>query len=148
MTSKNLEKLAVDANPILSAIIGGRAKEIFLKADALSFYTTLFNFKEVEKYIPIFSSKRNIPLDELFFVLSLLPLVVYEEVFYKKELVKAKGLIGKRDPDDAHLLALSIKIKSPIWSNDKDFEMPGVEVYSTLDLIKLLEGINPISPAT
>lgn len=137
-TLKSLEKLAVDANPIISALIGGRARDIFLKADTIAFYTTFFNFKEVEKYIPVLSSKRKIPLNELFFTLSLLPLLVCDEVFYKKEITRAKGLISKRDPDDANLLALALKLGCPIWSNDKNFENLGVEVYSTLDLIKFL----------
>ncbi len=45
-------------------------------------------------------------------------------------------MIDKIDPDDIHLLALALKLNCPIWSNDKDFEGLGVEVYSTLDLIR------------
>ncbi len=45
-------------------------------------------------------------------------------------------MIGKRDPHDFHLLALSMKLNCPIWSNDKDFEGIGVKVHSTLDLMR------------
>jgi predicted nucleic acid-binding protein len=133
---KGIEKLAVDANPTLSAIIGGNARAVFLKADNISFYTTIFNFREVEKYIPILASKRNIPLDDLYMALSSLPISVCDIEFYKDKVNKAKGMIGERDPDDVHLLALSLKLNCPIWSNDKDFEGLGVKVYTTLDLIK------------
>lgn len=134
---KNIEKLAVDSNPIISALIGGKGRDIFLKADDSAFYTTVFNFREVEKYIPVLSSKRELPLDDLYLALSLFPLTVFDEEFYKSEMGKSKRLIEKRDPDDAHLLALALKLKCPIWSNDKDFEETGVKVYSTLDLLKL-----------
>lgn len=49
---KGTESLAVDTNPLLSAIIGGNAKLVFLSAEGISFCTTLFNFREVGKYIP------------------------------------------------------------------------------------------------
>lgn len=133
---KNLEKLAVDANPILSAIIGGNAKEVFLKAEGTSFYATIFNFKEVEWYIPVFSAKRGIPVEDLYLALSTLPLFVCDEDFYKEKIKEAKRLIEKRDPDDIHLLALALKLKCPIWSNNRDFEGLGVDIYGTLDLIK------------
>ncbi|GBE00870.1 putative nucleotide-binding protein, containing PIN domain [bacterium BMS3Abin08] len=135
---KSLERLAVDANPILSAVIGGNARNIFAEADTTVFYTTLFNFKEVEKYIPVLSDKRGIPLDDLYLALSLLPLTVCDEDFYKKMIPKARKLIAKRDPKDIHILALSLKLECSLWSNDKDFENLGKEVYQTLDLLKLL----------
>jgi predicted nucleic acid-binding protein len=135
---KSLEKLAVDANPILSALIGGSAKEVFIKAESTIFYTTSFNFKEVEKYIPILSLKKEIPLEDLYIILSTLPLFVCNEDFYKNKVKKAKTLIAKRDPYDVHILALSLTLQCPIWSNDKDFENLGIEVYNTLDLIKYI----------
>jgi len=135
---KSLEKLAADANPILSAIIGRSAKDVFLKAEDTSFYTTIFNFREVEKYIPVFSAKRGIPAEDIYLSLATLPLFVCDEDFYKEKLNEAKSLIGKRDPDDVPLLALALKLRCPIWSNDKDFVGLGIEVFSTLDLIKFL----------
>ena len=65
----------------------------------------------------------------------MLPLAVYNEDFYKDKMGQAKKMIAKKDPDDAHLLALSLELSCPIWSNDKDFEGLTIKVYSTLDLI-------------
>lgn len=136
MILRNLEKLAVDANPILSAIIGGKAGSIFLKAGDTAFYTTLFNIKEVERYIPELALKRNIPSEDLHLALSLLPVTVCGEDFYRSKIRHAEKLIGKRDPDDRHLRALALKLKCPLWSNDSDFEGKGVDVLSTVDLLK------------
>ena len=133
---KDIEKLAVDANPILSAIIGGKARSVFLNADHISFYTTLFNFKEVEKYIPTLAAKRSLPLDDLYLALSTLPISVCDVEFYKDTLKKAESLIGDRDQDDIHLLRLALKLSCPIWSNDKDFDDVGIKIYSTLALIR------------
>lgn len=133
--SKGIEKLAVDANPILSAIIGGKAREIFLTKNTL-FYTTVFNFKEVEKYIPILASRRGIPAEDLYMALSMLTLYIYDAGSYKNRINQANKLIEKRDPKDIHLLALALKIECPIWSNDTDLQGLGVKVYSTMELIR------------
>jgi len=136
MILKNIEKLAVDANPLLSAIIGGQARTVFLNVRKTTFYTTLFNYKEVEKYIPIFSTKRKIRIEDLYLAFSMLPLSVCDEDFYKNKIKQAKKMIEKRDPADVHLLALALKLGCPVWSNDKDFYGLGIKVYSTLDLIR------------
>ncbi len=133
---KDIEKLAVDANPILSAIIGGKARSVFLDADDISFYTTIFNFKEVEKYIPVLASKRSLPLDDLYLALSTLPISVCDIEFYKDTLKKAESLIGDRDPNDIHLFGLALKLSCPIWSNDRDFDDVGIKIYSTFALIR------------
>ena len=133
---KSIEKLAVDANPILSAIIGGKARTVLLNADYISFYTTVFNFKEVEKYIPILALNRNLPVDDLYMALSTLPIHVCDIESYKDTLKNAKSMMRERDPDDVHLLGLALKLACPIWSNDKDFEGLDIKVYTTLDLIR------------
>lgn len=136
MILKNIEKLAVDANPLLSAIIGGQARTVFLNAQKTTFYTTLFNYKEVEKYIPILSTKRKIPIEDLYLAFSMLPLSVCDEDFYKNKIKQAKRMIEKRDPTDVHLLALALKLGCPVWSNNKDFEGLELKVYRTQDLIR------------
>ncbi|MBA4348881.1 MAG: PIN domain nuclease [Thermodesulfovibrio sp.] len=104
----------------------------------MTFYTTGFNFKEVEKYIPALSVKREIPIDDLYPALSMLPVTICDKEFYGEKIKQAEKLIGERDADDIHLLALSLKLGCPVWSNDKDFAELGIKVYTTLDLIKRL----------
>jgi len=133
---KSIEKLAVDANPILSAIIGGKARTVFLNTDYISFYTTVFNFKEIQKYIPILALNRNLMVDDLYMALSTLPVYVRDVESYKDTLRTAKSMMKERDPDDVHLLGLALKLACPIWSNDKDFEGLGIKVYTMLDLIR------------
>ncbi len=55
--------------------------------------------------------------------LSSLPVSVCDAEFYKDRINKAKNLVGERDPDDIHLLALSLKLLCPVWSNDWDFDL-------------------------
>ncbi|MDP2166730.1 MAG: PIN domain-containing protein [Thermodesulfovibrionales bacterium] len=139
-TLKDLEKLAVDANPLLSAIIGGAARAVFLGGEGIGFYTTSFNLKEVERYIPRLSAERDIPLDDLYLAFSMLPVNIRDEDFYKSMMKRAGRLLGKRDPDDCHLLALGLKLRCPVWTNDSDFEGLEVKVLSTTELLKRVLG--------
>jgi predicted nucleic acid-binding protein len=66
----------------------------------------------------------------------MLPLSVYDVDSYKSKIRQAKVMIEKRDPNDVHLLALSLKLNCPVWSNDADFAGLGIKVYGTLDLLR------------
>ena len=41
----------------------------------------------------------------------------------------------QRDPEDVDLLALAIHLRVTIWKNDRDFEICGVPVISTAQLL-------------
>ncbi len=48
----------------------------------------------------------------------------------------AYELIGERDPTDIDLLALTLKLKSPLWSRDRDFQnIENIIVVTTDDLL-------------
>jgi len=139
-TSKNIETIVVDANPIISALIKGAAAiKVFWNTDIKEFATTEFTLIEVKSYIPRLAKKAGLMKEVLVFDLALLPLKVYSEDFYKPCLKEAKDRIGERDPKDVDILALTLQLKVPIWTNDKDFEIAGVENYSTGRLLKLYE---------
>lgn len=137
--SKPLEIIVVDANPILSGLIKGSSIKIFWKKDIKVFATTEFTLQEIKKYIPRLAVKAGLMEEILFFDLALLPLKVYPKDFYADKLEEAKKRIGERDPKDTDLLALSLKLNAPVWTNDRDFEDTGVELFPTARLFKLLE---------
>lgn len=138
MTSENLKKVAVDSNAILSAVIGKAALQIFLHSDS-EFVTTQFNLKEVQEYLPRMAAKYELDERLLLWQFTMLPLRNFPEKYYKSHFAQAKKLLKGRDPDDLHLLALALKEKIPIWSNDKDFENLSVPVYSTAQFLKILK---------
>ena len=71
--------------------------------------------------------------------LKMLPVTIFKEADYRSEIPKAEKLLRDRDPDDVFLLALALKEKTPIWSNDRDFEHLPMPVYTTAYLLKILE---------
>lgn len=137
-TLKSLEIVVVDANPILSGLIKGSALKVFWSFRIRKFATTEFTLEEVKLYIPKLANKSGQREEILLLDLSLLPIKIYSKDFYKDQLDQANERIGKRDPKDVDLLALALRLRSPIWSNDRDFEGIGVECFSTAELLKIL----------
>jgi len=136
---KNIEKITVDANPILSGLIKGVASRVFWSPKIKEFATTEFTFNEVRKYIPILANKAGIKEEIIILDLSLLPIKIYQKDFYKDKINKAKELIEKRDPKDVDILALTLKLQIPLWTNDKDFNEIGINNIPTAQLLKIIE---------
>ena len=134
-------RLAADANVLLSCVIGGRARIILKHPKIDQIFTTEHTFAEVEEYTLVLARKKRIPSDLLLLAVAALPVTIVERVTYAKRLPQALKLIGRRDPDDAHLLALALQLRIPIWSNDRDFENLNVELFTTEALLRELGAI-------
>ena len=125
----------MDANPILSAAMGGKAGRVFL-AGRFDFVTVGPVVAEVEEYLPVLAEKKGLSLAAMRAVLAMLRLAVVPAEEYSFHIEKARELIGGRDPDDVPLLALALALGCPIWTNDRDFEgLPGVRVRTTAELL-------------
>lgn len=131
--------VVADANVLLSAVIGKAALRVF-EEFRIQVHTTRFNRNEVLKYLPRLARKYRLPLTTVELQLELLPLRVHSEDLYKDSLPWAKAALGERDPDDAHPLALSRALDLPLWSNDRDLQIPDVRCYTTAALLKVLTG--------
>jgi predicted nucleic acid-binding protein len=69
---------------------------------------------------------------------KLLPLHIHAVNDYESMLPRAIADMKRRDPEDAHALALARSLALPLWSNDKVFDHVDVECYSTARLLRLL----------
>lgn len=138
MISERLRKVAADSNVILSAVIGKAALRIFIRPD-IELITTDFNLREVEEYLPRLTSKYRLDGRAVLWQFKMLPVQGFPEKYYKSHLPQAKKLLKDRDPDDAHLAALALKENIPIWSNDRDFEKLSLPLYTTAQLLEILQ---------
>lgn len=128
--------IVVDANIILSALLGGKSSSILFDS-RFQFVTAEFTIYEVKKYLPKLSRKLNISRKNLEEILGKLPLLIYERSFYKGKIKKAREVIGEIDKKDTDILALSLKFETYLWSQDKDFEIAGcLKILKTYDFIK------------
>jgi predicted nucleic acid-binding protein len=131
-------KLAADANVLLSAVLGGRARLILDHAEIEEVVTAEAAFQEVQEYASQLARKKRLSLDLVLLAVAALPVRVVAREEYAAALPGAQNRIVKRDPDDVDLLALAIQSGIPVWSNDNDFEDAGVEWYTTAQLLKKL----------
>ena len=134
---KRPEKLVVDANPILSALLGGKAKRLFFEAGITEFAIAGSVLEEVRAYVPKMAQKLSVDQEFLFYALELLPLMVCAPKIYRRSLQKAKIQIAYRDPRDVDILALALTLERPLWTNDKDFENTTVQVLTTTELLAI-----------
>lgn len=134
---KPVERLAADANVLLSAVLEHAAERVFSDT-SVHVVTTDEILEEVREHIPLLAAQYGVGTDALLAKLALLNITPCGPETYKDEISKAKLRIAKRDPDDVGLLALALHFGVPIWSNDNDFEGTGVEWLTTARLLKAL----------
>ncbi|MEK7467937.1 MAG: PIN domain-containing protein [Planctomycetota bacterium] len=67
-----------------------------------------------------------------------LPATIHPAAGYVSCLAEAARRLRGRDVDDSDVLALSLHLSAPVWSNDHDFDGTGVDVYTTARLLKAL----------
>ena len=125
--------IVVDANIIISALLGGVTAGVFFKGTFI-FITSDFTIKEIEKYVLELSKKLGVSEDKLRSALELLPLKVVERREYESFLSKAAQMI--KDPKDVPILALALSLNLPLWTNDKHFDIvKEILIIKTKDLV-------------
>jgi predicted nucleic acid-binding protein len=135
-------KLAVDANVLLSAVIGGRSRLALNHPSIEELFTTQPTFSEVEEYSTALARKKRLRADIVLLAVAALPVTILSRSHYAGDLPEAMRLIGHRDPEDVELLALALHLQVPLWSNDRDFEHVGVELFTTERLLRRLAMIH------
>jgi len=127
-------RIVVDANIILSALLGGSARFVLFDR-RFEVVTTKFTLDEVTKYLPHVSKKTKVSLDELENAISLLPFKIYSQAHYKRTLLRARKALHNIDPHDADILALYFVEGAYLWSEDRGFEKvePQIRLLKTKD---------------
>jgi predicted nucleic acid-binding protein len=139
-TSRRPGRLVVDANPILAALLGDQARRIFFEAPIREFAVPELVLSEVREHLPRLALKLGAVPAFLEYALDLLPLRPYPPRAYRDSIAEARRRVERRDPDDVDVLALTLRLEVPLWSNDRDFEGTGIERLTTAQLLRLFFG--------
>ena len=131
-------RLVADANVLLSAALGGRAKAVLEHPGVTEVLTAEVTLSEVQEYAAQLARKKRLSLDVVLMAVAALPVRVVERGVYQSSILEAERRIGRRDPDDVEILALALHAKIAVWSNDDDFEGVGVEWFTTAELLARL----------
>ncbi len=137
--------VVADANVLLSAAIGKAALRVLTDYD-IEVHVSRFNCDEVEEYLPALASKYRLSREIVEMQWRLLPLRIHAEADYEPQFEDARSRLAKRDPDDAHPLALAMALELPLWSNDKDLDGHGATRLTTAKLLAILGRSTPAKP--
>ena len=131
--------LVVDANITFAAIIKESKTHEIIFDGRLHLFTTEFFFAEFKEHSKEIQKKTEKTEEEVNHLLDVLKkkiiLIPLEELLpYLDEAEKISP-----DPDDVAYIALALKLKCAIWSQDKKLKekQNNVQVYSTEDLVKM-----------
>ena len=135
-------QIAVDANILISALLGGRPAQL-LFAPQFDFITTERTTWEVKRYLPLLAEKLKLPERELLETFEALPITAYQERRYQDRLPAAHAFIDNRDPKDADILALTLAMHTPLRSQDRDFEnIPEITWVTTETVAEWVESLD------
>ncbi len=127
--------VVADANVVLSALIGGRAREVFASPAGPQCFAAQAVAAEVAEHLPGLAAHRGLDAPLLLAALSVIPVDWQLSGIYEPGRAEAERRIGQRDPDDWPTVALALVLDLPIWSQDKDMRDAGITVYTTGELL-------------
>jgi predicted nucleic acid-binding protein len=127
--------VVADANVVLSALIGGRARLVFASPLGPRCLAAQAVAEEVAEHLPNLAARRGLDAPLLFAALSVMPVAWASPEVYEPNREETGRRMASRDPEDWPTVALALAQKLPIWSQDKDMGTAGVTVYTTGELL-------------
>lgn len=127
-------KIVLDANILIRAVLGKKVRNTIYKfANSTQFFTPEVCFADARKYLPALFAKRNLPPDEAIAVLEALTSLIaaVDANLYEIYEVEAKQRIAVRDLDDWPIVAVSLMLNCPVWTEDADFFGTGVATWTS-----------------
>jgi predicted nucleic acid-binding protein len=126
--------VVLDANILLRAVFGVRVLGLLeTYEDSVRFYAPDICFVDTRKYIPSLSAKRRIDpapglavLDQLSRIVEIVDRSLYEE----HESSSRERMIS-RDVEDWPIVATSLFLRCPVWTEDRDFFGSGISTWTT-----------------
>jgi predicted nucleic acid-binding protein len=97
---------------------------------------------EIARHIPPVAAKRGLDSALMFAALGVMPIEWTASSEYEDRREQAEERIAARDPDDWPTVALALQLSLPVWSQDKDLTVAGIEVFTTGELLDTLADAN------
>ena len=131
-------KLVADANILFSLAKRSSAASEIASKYRIQLYSPDYVLSELGAHKAEIEDKTGVKYPEIMETLKEKVLYV-ESQAYDEFLDEALSLIG--DPEDAPYLALAMKLRAPIWSNDRHLkDQKRIPVLTTKELVELLTG--------
>ena len=127
-------KIVLDANILIRAVLGKKVRNTIQKyAGSTQFFTPEVCFADARKYLPPLFKKRNLAVNEAISVLEGLTSLIsaVDANLYEIYEIEAKQRIAVRDIDDWPIVAVSLMLNCPVWTEDADFFGTGVATWTS-----------------
>jgi predicted nucleic acid-binding protein len=115
--------VVADANVLLSAAVGKAALRVLTEFD-IAVHVAQFNTDEVAEYLPYMARKYGLRVELVEMQWKLLPLRIHRVDDYRDLLQQAVVDLKRRDPEDAHALALARSLALTNLVERSGFEWP------------------------
>ncbi len=140
------KRLVLDANILLRAVFGIRVLTLLeTYEDSVSFYTPDICFSDALKYVPIITVTRHPdPSPGLLVVNQLAHLIeIVDKSLYEEHEAFARQRMLSRDVGDWPIVATSLLLDCPVWTEDQDFFGSGVATWTTNNVELYLRDTKP-----
>ena len=127
-------RIVLDANILIRAVLGQKVRNTLSRfSNSAQFFTPDVCFADARKYLPALFEKRNLPADEALTVLEGLTCLIdaVDASLYGIYELEAKQRIAVRDLNDWPIVAVSLLLDCPIWTEDADFFGAGVATWTS-----------------
>ena len=131
---RSLRPLVVDANILLRAVFGVRARVVIETYSGCTlFFIPDVCVEDARKYIPDISRRRGLDLDVGLAMLDRIVgfIEIVDNGIYEQFREQALERISTRDPDDWPVVATALLLGAPIWTEDKDFFGSGIATWTS-----------------
>jgi len=133
-----MKAFVIDTNIIFSALLKNSAARKIILSDTFDLFVPEFSFTEIIKYEEVILKKSGMAKDNLELLLLLLQshisVIPFKKIFDFLE--EAEKEMEKIDIKDAPFIALALKLKIPIWSNDLHFKKQRkVKSFNTAEIL-------------
>lgn len=128
------KRLVLDANILLRAVFGVRVRTLLESyEDSVTFYTPDVCFNDARKYIPVISATRRLDSAAGLLLLDRFARLIeaIDQDLYGQHEPTARERMRSRDIADWPIVATSLLLDCPIWTEDQDFFGSGIATWTT-----------------
>lgn len=129
-----MKRIVLDANILVRGILGERVRQLLeTYRGQVQFFTADVCYYDVKRHLPGILEKRRLPAAPFLAAVDTLAHIVIplEEEIYAIHKADAIQRIQERDIQDWPLIALSLTLNCPLWTEDNDFFGTGVATWRT-----------------
>ena len=127
------KRVVLDANILLRGVFGVRVRGLLEAYEDIVFCSPDICFEETRKHIPNLAVHRGIDAATALLVLERISdfVSIVDRSIYRQHEENARARISSRDEADWPVVATSLLLDCPVWTEDKDFFGSGVATWTT-----------------